>query len=180
VLTHTGPLQENSYVASLDMRLGKDEHPAKKPALIDRKWSPDHQWNLYYLDDGCILPYSDHFTHAWNTSPDTFAAHYRDAPPAPDILTDQKLLRVLERYDNAMSDLPSLKNGEMINRRNYDVVERCDVLAGLITYAEMGEGHEERLIALYNGCPRKPFGDTLDIAALRSELQGLPTLNRGR
>ena len=180
VFTYMEPLQENSYVVSLEMRLGKEEHPDTKPALIDRKWSPDHQWNLYYLDDGCILPYSDHFTHAWNTSPDTFVAHYHDVTPAVDILTDQKLLRVLERYDNAMSGLPNLKNGETINRRNYDVVERRDVLSGLLAYVTMGEEHQNQLIALYNDCSRKPFGDALDITVLQTELQALQALNHGK
>lgn len=180
VFSYLEPRQENSYVISLDMRLGKEEHPEKKPELIDRKWSGAHQWNLYYLEDGCVLPYSDHFTHAWNTSPDSFVAYYRDAPPAVDILTDQKLLRVLERYDNAMSGLPNLKSGAPAHRRNYDVVERRDVLAGLLAYGNMGNAHRDRLITLYEECSRKPFGNTLDVASLQAELQALQLLNHGK
>jgi DNA-directed RNA polymerase subunit H (RpoH/RPB5) len=162
VFTYMEPRQENSYVISLNMRLGKEEHPSTKPSKIDRKWSPDHQWNLYYLDDGCVLPYSDHFTHAWDTSPDTFVAHYRDVLPDVDILTEQKLSRLLERYENEMSGLPNLKNGEPVNRRNYDAVERRDVISGLRAYANMGEAHQERLETLYQQGSRKPFGPVLD------------------
>lgn len=167
VFTYVEPLQENTYIPTLDMRLNKEEHPKKKPDTIDRKWSPDHQWNLYYLDDGCVLPQSDHFTHAWSTSPDTYVAHYQKATPKPDILTASKLTRIMERYDNAMSELPNLKDGQLVNRRNFDAVERRDVLSGLIAYSSMGEEHQDRLIALYQAGTRKPFGDTLDIDRLK-------------
>ena len=43
VFTYVEPLQENTYIPTLDMRLNKEEHPKKKPDTIDRKWSPDHQ-----------------------------------------------------------------------------------------------------------------------------------------
>ena len=114
-----------------------------------------------------MLPQSDHFTHAWSTSPDTYVAHYQKATPKPDILTASKLTRIMERYDNAMSELPNLKDGQLVNRRNFDAVERRDVLSGLIAYSSMGEEHQDRLIALYQAGTRKPFGDTLDIDRLK-------------
>lgn len=173
VFTHVEPLQEDAYVITLDMRLGKEEHPAQKPAPLDRTWSAEHQWNLYYLDEGCALPFSDHLTYAWNTSPDSFVAHYQKALPAPDILTDLKLLRLLERYDNAMSELPALKNGNTVNRRNFDYVERRDVISGLLEYAQMGETHAARLVNLYADCLNKPFGNSLSIEVLHEYLNAL-------
>ncbi|MCK5861027.1 MAG: hypothetical protein KAH38_00990 [Candidatus Hydrogenedentes bacterium] len=173
VFTHVQPLQNNSYIITLDMRLGTEKHPPLKPELSDRTWSPEHQWNLYYLDEGCVLPFSDHFTYAWNTSPDTFVAHYQDMFPSPEILTDQKLLHILKRYENSMSELPLLKNGNPVNRRNFDYVERHDVISGLLDYATMGKPHETRLLTLYADCPRKPFGTDITLESLREMLNNL-------
>jgi len=174
VFIHTEPLQENSYVVTTGMRLGTEDRPGEKPPLLDRKWSPEHQWSILYLNEGCVKPYSDHFTYVWNTAPESFVAHYRDAKPAPEILTGQKLVRLMERYDNAMSGLPVLKNGETVNRRNYDYLERRDVIAGLVDYIGMGERHESRLVSLYENCARKPLGDNISRSTL-SDL--LDTLN---
>ncbi len=164
------PLQERSYVVSLDMRLGRKKHPKKKPERIDRPWSKDHQWNLCYLDEGGPEPFADHFTRAWNTGPDSFVAHYRDAQPAPEILGASKLRRLMERFQNDMSNRPVLNNGLPVNRRNFDAVERRDVIAGLLAYAALSPDHEQRLAELYQACPNKPFGDVLDATALRSAL----------
>ncbi len=173
VFTHVEPLQENSYVITLDMRLGKEEHPEKRPEPIERKWSQEHQWNLYYLDEGCALPFSDHFTYAWNTRPDSYVAHYRDATPAPDILTAPKLERLLERYDDALTVLPALNNGAEVNRRNFDDVERRDVIAGLLEYASLSEAHAARLRELYQAGTRKPFGAPLSGEMLQERLDTL-------
>lgn len=167
VHVETLPLQENSYIITLDMRLNKEPHPDKKPAAADRPWSQDHQWNLVYLDEGPPEPFADHFTWAWSVVPDSFVAYYRDAPPAPDILNAAKLERLLQRYTGAMGNLPSLADGTPANRRNFDAIEKRDVLQGLIHYAALSPDHEERLFSLYETSPLKPFGAHLDADVLR-------------
>ncbi len=166
VFVHVEPLPEHSYVVTLEMRLGAEEQPKQKPERVDRAWSREHQWNLYYLDEGCPKPFSDHFTYAWETAPDSFVAHYQKSAPAPKILNTHKLRRLLERYDNAVTELPHLKNGRFVNRRNFDHVERRDVIAGLLDYARLGKEHEMRLNELYQQGARKPFGETVSVDLL--------------
>ncbi len=174
---HVLPLQENSYVITLDMRLGKEPHPEEKPASMDRPWNPERQWNLCYLDEGPPAPFADHFTYAWNTTPKSFVAHYQLAAPGPEILNDAKLLHLMERYANAMSNLPTLRDGARVNRRNHDAVERFDVLAGLLRYAALSNDHEEHMETLYSQCALKSIGPTLNIQTLRQHLQELPIRN---
>ena len=70
--------------------------------------------------------------------PDSFVDHYRNAAPAPELLNAAKLERLLERYTGAMTRLPALKDGTLANRRNFDYLEKRDVLEGLAAYASLG------------------------------------------
>ena len=167
------PLQEHSYIITLDMRLNKAPHPGRKPALADRPWSPGHQWNFCFLDEGPPEPFADHFTWAWSTAPNSFVDHYQNAPAGPEILNGAKLTRLLERYEDAMTGLPVLNTGSAANRRNFDGIERRDVLSGLLAYASLGPKHEERLIVLYELSALKPFGPRLEMQSLRQELAEL-------
>ena len=161
------PLQENSYVVTTAMRLGAEERPDKRPESTDRPWSREHQWNFCYLDEGSPEPFADHTTWAWDTVPDSFVAYYQETPPGTEILNAAKLERLLERYTGNLSNLPALNNGAPVNRRNFEYVEKRDVLHGLIAYAELGPVYEERLIALYNEASLKPFGAQVTLDALR-------------
>jgi hypothetical protein len=173
VSTYIQPLQENSYKITPAMRLGQEEHPKHKPKKRDRVWSKNHQWNLYYLNEGPPEPYADHTTYAWNTSPDSYTAHYRDAAPIVDLLNADKLKWLLERYSNTMSNLPLIKNGTPIHRRNYDYVERLDVLEGLLTYAEWSEAHQNNLAALYAESGQKILGEAITPSTLRMLIKQL-------
>lgn len=167
------PLQENSYVVTTAMRLGAEERPDKRPAAADRPWSREHQWNFCYLDEGPPEPFADHTTWAWDTVPDSFVAHYQQTPPKPEILNAAKLQRLLERYTGNMNNLPILNNGTPANRRNFEYVEKRDVLHGLISYAELGSAYADWLTALYNEASLKPFGAQVTLDTLRHTLSEL-------
>lgn len=170
VFTALMPLQENSYIVTTAMRVGSEERPRKRPATADRPWSRDHQWNFCYLDEGPPQPFADHTTWAWDTAPDSFVDYYQDAPLQPELLNAPKLERLLERYTGTMKNLPVLKNGAPINRRNVDYIEKRDVLTGLIAYGTLGPAHAERLSALYGETPLKPFGEQIALDTLHSVL----------
>ena len=167
------PLQQHSYLVTTAMRLDKEPRPGQKPRAEDRPWSRDHQWNFCFLDEGPPEPFADHTTWAWDTVPDSFVDHYRNAAPAPALLNAAKLERLLERYTGAMTRLPALKDGTLANRRNFDYLEKRDVLEGLAAYASLGAPHAERLAALYAASAEKPFGQELTAEVLKHALAEL-------
>lgn len=166
-------LQEDSYLVTTAMRLGTEPRPGQRPETADRPWSRDHQWNFCFLDEGPPEPFADHTTWAWDTAPDSFVSYYRETPPKPEILNTAKLERLLERFTGTMTNLPCLKNGAPANRRNFDYLEKRDVLSGLIAYAELGSAHTERLAGLYTAASSKPFGAELNLDGIRQTLAEL-------
>ncbi len=173
VFTQVVPLQEHSYLVTPEMRLEKAPRPRKKPKALDRPWSRDHQWNFCFLDEGPPEPFADHTTYAWDMIPDSYVDWYQKAPVMPEILNEAKLQRLLERYTGNMNNLPALKDGALASRRNFDYVEKRDVLDGLISYAELGRPFEQTLITLYATASIKPFGTVVDISSLRRLLADL-------
>ncbi len=171
IATRVMPLQEHSYLVSTDMRLNKEPRPSKKPAAEDRPWSKEHQWNICILDEGPPEPFADHTTYAWDTVPDSYVDHHYNATPGPDLLNDAKLHWLLERYTATMNHLPLLRNGSPANRRNFDYLEKRDVLNGLLVFAKCAPACEERLNALYAASDLKPFGPVASLPVLRQLLE---------
>jgi hypothetical protein len=173
VWVHMQPLQEDSFEVTLPMFTKEEKKPEKRPKNIDRPWSKDHQWSLCYLDEGGPSPYASHATYEWDITPDSFVEAHRTATPPPGLLTASKLDRLMQRYAGQVRNLPKLADGQPANRLNYPDAEKRDVLAGLLDYAQLGESYAERLQSLYHETALKPFGDTLDLNALRSEYSGM-------
>ena len=169
VCVHMQPLQKNSFEVTLAMFNKEQKKPAKRPKDMDRPWSKDHQWSLCYLDEGGPSPYASHTTYEWDVSPDSFVEAHRTQTPPPELLTTAKLERLMQRYTGQMRDLPTLGDGRPANRLNYPDAEKRDVLAGLLDYADLGEAYAARLQSIYHETALKPFGDTLDVGALRNE-----------
>jgi len=142
------PLQENSFEVTFEMFQHPEKKPEQKPAPGEKIWSQDHQWSLFYANEGPPLPEASHVSHEWNMSGAGFWKHYRDAVPDPDILTAAKLKRLIERYEGTLSKLPALKDGTPVHRLSFPELERRDVLRGLRDYADLGQAHRDRLEAL--------------------------------
>jgi len=169
VFTRVMPLQEDSFEITLDMFKDSGNKPKRRPGNEDRPWSPDHQWSLLYLDEGGPAPQAGHTTFEWDLTPDSFVEHYQRAAPSPGILNAAKLEHLMRRYRGELANLPVLRTGKPANRLNYPVVEQRDVITGLLDYADLGPEHTARLESLYLECPVKPFGDSLNIGALRQQ-----------
>jgi len=173
VWVHMLPLQKNSFEVTLAMFSKEKKKPAKRPKNMDRPWSKDHQWSLCYLDEGGPSPYASHTSYEWHVSPDSFVEAYRTATPPPELLTQAKLDRLLRRYAGQLKDLPKLADGQPANRLNFPDAEKRDVLTGLLDYAQLGGEYAARLQSLYRETALKPFGDNLDLDAIRRELLGM-------
>lgn len=171
VFMQTMALQEHSYLVTTAMRLGQASRPKKTPETADRPWSKDHQWSFCVLDEGPPEPYADHTTYAWDTVPDSFVDYHYGTSPKPELLNDAKLQRLLERYADCINTLPALKNGTPANRRNFDALEKRDVVAGLLAFAECDPACEERLANLYAASALKPFGPQATVVVLRQLLE---------
>jgi hypothetical protein len=92
---------------------------------------------------------------------------HRDRPLPAGGLVAPKLDRLMQRYAGELEGLPRLASGEPANRLNFLPLERLDVVAGLIAFAESGPEHLARLASLYAECPRKPLGPAIDLDELR-------------
>lgn len=165
------PLQEDSYEYLLGYFTNEIRKPKKGPKNLDRPWSPEHQWNLCYLDEGGLTPYAAHTSYEWRTSPDSFVKAHQTHVAPPEILNSSKLDYLMQRYVGTIDVLPTLADGKPGNRLNYPVLEKLDVLTGLLDYAALGSAHAERLKSLYQSGARKPLGDVLDIEKIRSEVE---------
>jgi len=161
VFVHVEPKPAHSFVVTTEMMRDAKKLPKDKPENIDRAFSKDKQWTLFYMDEGGPEPFAGHTTCYWATSPDKFVAYYRDAKPAVSILNAAKMRRIMERHAGQLSGLPTLNDGKPANRLNYAAAERRDVETALRDYASLGPGYAEHLKALYAACPVKPFGETL-------------------
>ena len=163
---HVEPGQEGSFVITTEMMRDPKKQPKDKPKNIDRAFSKDKQWTLFYMDEGGPEPFAGHTTRYWATSPDKFVEYYRHAKPAVSILNAAKMKRVMERYAGQLSDLPMLNDGRPANRLNHADAEKRDVETALRDYASLGSEYAENLRTLYAACPVKPFGDTLPESVL--------------
>lgn len=158
---HVEPLPEDAFVYTREMVLDPKKMPKVKQKKIDRAWSPDHQWSLFYMDEGGPLPFAGHTSWNWSHGPESFVEHYRERVPAPSVMNAPKLLRLMERHAGELSNPPLLADGTPANRLNYPEVEQRDVRTALAAYAALGPEHAARLKALYAECPLKPLGETL-------------------
>ena len=169
VFVHIEPRQDKSFVISREMVLDPKKQPGDKPKDIDRPFSKDKQWSLFYMDEGGPEPFAGHTTCFWATSSDKFVEYYQKTKPAVSILNAAKLKRIMERHAGQLSDLPMLNDGKPANRLNYAAAEKRDVETALRDYASFGPEYAENLKALYAACPTKPFGETLPAAMLAQE-----------
>ncbi len=166
VFIHVQPKQEGSYVITGEMVLDPKKQPKDKPKDLDRPFSKDKQWSLFYMDEGGALPSAGHTSWCWNTGSDKFVRYFRDQKPAVSILNAAKLKRIMERHAGQLSDLPMLNDGRPANRLNYAAAEKRDVETALRDYAAFGPEYAENLKTLYAACPVKPFGETLPESVL--------------
>jgi hypothetical protein len=166
---HLQPPQEKSFEFTYERFKDKEKMPEERPEVLDRIWSKDRQWSLFYLDEGPPAPEAPHTTYFWNTSPDSFVQYYRETTPATDILNVANLERLLDRYRLDLKCLPHLEDGTPVNRLNYGNLEKRDVLQGLLDYASISSSHKTRLAELYETLEEKPFGEELDL----DEIHGL-------
>ena len=155
------PQQKGSFAFTREMILDPRKIPNEKPKSIDRPWSPDHQWNLCYMNEGPPLPIAGHNSMFWSTNADKFIQHYRNAPIPPDLLNGPKLEHLLRRWSGSLDRVPELNTGARANRLNHPDAEKRDVESALRTFAELGPDHVARLSALYRDCPVKPWGDSI-------------------
>jgi hypothetical protein len=100
-------------------------------------------------------------------------AHFRDNRPKPELLDEAKLDYLLRRYMDTFEKAPTLADGTPVNRRNFELLEKLDVITGLVDYAGLGSPYEARLCKLYAASERKPFGASLVIQDLRQECRSL-------
>ena len=168
------PRQERSFELTLGHFMGVEPKPKSGPDVLDRSWSPKHQWSLCYLDEGPPTPHAAHTSHEWVTWPKSFSTAQIETPIAPEALTAPKLVRLMERYARKRSNLPKLADGMPANRLNFPGVEQRDVIAGLLDYAGVSETHAKRLVELYADCPLKPLGDTIDLDLMQRRLREAP------
>jgi len=168
--TYIAPLQEKSFELTYDRFKDKDNMPKERPETLDRSWSKDRQWSLFYLDEGPPSPEAPHTTYFWNTSPDSFVSCHREKEPSPDILNEAKLDRLMQRYQMELEDLPLLKEGKPANRLSFAGIEKRDVVQGLIDFASMSPEHEKRLVDLYANLEKRPLGEKVDLNILQEAL----------
>jgi hypothetical protein len=163
------PLPENTYEFVMAMATKGQKQPAKKPAYRDLPWSSTHQWSFCLLDEGGPAPLAGHRRCIWSAFPDSFVAAHKQKPLCLALLNQAKLDYLLQRYMHQVDHAPKLADGNNANRLNYDLLEKRDVLAGLLDYASVGNAYARNLIALYGSASRRPFGTALDIASLQKQ-----------
>lgn len=165
------PLQKDSFEVTLEMFQDPAKKPSKRPKNQERPWSKEKQWSLVYLDEGPPTPYASHTSYEWSVSPDTFvAAHQQGGLGAP-LLNAPKLEWLMRRYARSLNHVPTLAEGKAANRLNFEIVERRDVLTGLIAYAASDPDCAARLEELYKVCPVQPFGASVTLERLRRALE---------
>jgi fermentation-respiration switch protein FrsA (DUF1100 family) len=163
------PLPQDTYEFLIGMATKGQKRPNKKPAYLDLPWSADHQWSVCLLDEGGPAPQASHRRYVWSAFPDSFIAAHRERPFGVALLNAAKLDYLLQRYMHQVEHAPKLADGRTANRLNYELLEKRDVVAGLLDYAGMGEAYARNLVALYATASRLPFGASLDIASLQKE-----------
>jgi acetyl esterase/lipase len=167
------PLADDMHEITLAHFLKEEEEPLAPPS-VDRPWDESKQWNIVVLDEGAPKPFSPHTRYNWRTHPDAFVDAHLKATPTLALLNPAKLDRLLQRYAGELEGLAILaKTGQPMNRLNYQPLEKLDVVAGLLDYADLSPAHAETLLQLYAVGDRKPFGDSIRIDVLREELQVL-------
>ena len=139
----------------------------------DKPWFAGVQWNLLYLDEGPPQPNAGHTVLNWALFPESYTAHYKSVTPSESILNAAKMRHLMERYTLTLSALPHLADGRLGNRLNFPLLEKRDVLTGLLDYARLGATHRNLLISLYRNCPVQPFGPEITVERLERELEAL-------
>lgn len=167
---YRAPLQKDTFEFTLEFFEHPEKMPKKRPEVLDRPWSKDHQWSLFYLDEGPPAPYAPHTSFFWVTLPNSFIKYYQGTVPSSDILNDAKLERLMQRYSLHLTDMPLLKEGKPINRLNFALLEKRDVLQGLLDYAKISNRHQAQLMKTYAKINLKPFGDVLNLEKIQDEL----------
>ena len=164
-------LQEGATEITLKHFLKEEKEPPA-PAKQPRPWSKDRQWSVVVLEEGPPAPHSPHTRYRWSLPPDEFVNAHREIQPALDLLTPEKLGRLIERYTGKLSNLPTLADGTVVNRLNFSELERLDVLTGLLDYASFGEAYQKRLAELCSTqADVEGFPTTVD--AIRAERDAL-------
>lgn len=169
---HSESRQEINYEITLERFMKSNPEPPAPPHK-ELWWSNDHQWSVVVLDEGTPAPYSAHTRYKWSLASETFVAHFRDNRPKPELLDEAKLDYLLRRYMDTFDKAPTLADGTPVNRRNFELLEKLDVITGLVDYAGLGSPYEARLCRLYAASERKPFGGSLAIQDLRQERRSL-------
>jgi hypothetical protein len=167
------PLPANTYEFLMAMATGVQKQPAKRPENLDLPWSTNHQWSFCLLDEGGPAPLAAHRRYVWSLSADSFVTAHKQKAFGVALLNQAKLDYLLQRYMHQLDHPPKLADGNNANRLNYEVLEKRDVLAGLLDYASVGETYARNLIALYSTASRRPFGTALDIASLQKQKDSL-------
>jgi hypothetical protein len=163
------PLPKDADEFLMSMATGRQKQPARRPENIDLPWSTNHQWSFCLLNEGGPAPLASHRRYIWSISPDSFVAAHKQKPFGVALLNQAKLDYLLQRYMCQLDHPPKLADGSNATRLNYDLLEKRDVVAGLLDYAGMGEAYARNLIALYSTASRHPLGAVLDIVALEKE-----------
>jgi len=168
----------DEYTTGDDMKLDRPLRGADESDQIDLPWSKEKQFSFVVLDEGAPLPHLGHTRYAWNITSKSFLQHNINRPIEPGQLNPAKLQRLLERFAGSLSDVAQLANGKKANRLNFQGLERRDVLASLVDYAELSSAHAKRLKDLYRDSSVKPFGKEVSIEHLKKLQSKLPTTRR--
>ena len=172
VWIHVEPPQTGACEVTLAHFLKKEPAPAAPP-FQERPWSPDYQWSIVVLDEGAPVPFAGHSRLNWRTSPESFVIAHTNQDLPVDLANGPKLDYLLQRYSAELTNLPVLADGQPVNRLSFEKLERLDVVAGLLDYAEVSRRHAKHLRSVYAEGARKPFGEELDVDWLRVEQSGL-------
>jgi len=169
---HSEPRQEINHEITLAQFMKTEAVPPAPPEK-DLWWSRERQWSVVVLDEGPPAPYSAHTRYKWSLSPDSFVTHFRHKEPGAGILTEAKLRHLLGRYMDIPDEAVTLADGTPVSRTNFEVLEKLDVITGLLDYAGLGSPYQARLCRLYAISERKPFGDSLEMQNLKQERRSL-------
>ncbi|MCX5759430.1 MAG: prolyl oligopeptidase family serine peptidase [Candidatus Hydrogenedentes bacterium] len=152
--------------------LGAQAKLSQKAKRVERPWSKERQWNIVILDEGPPIATSAHSRYAWNIAATGYLKAHRNSRATPQVLTPAKLAWLMHRYEGILPETVPLADGSPANRLNFDVLEKRDVVAGLLDYARIRPEHEARLKSLYAAGGVQPFGKELDLGKLESLLGG--------
>ncbi|MBU7005075.1 MAG: hypothetical protein HXS50_05870, partial [Theionarchaea archaeon] len=120
------------------------------------RWSKTKRFSIYVADEGYPEIYSGHSKYHHRQEDISFFEHHLSGPPGKGILTDDKLVQLMERFSGRWGDMGRQYDGEKswpIARGDHPHLEAWYVTSGLEAYIDSGPAHEKHLRRLYRRLP---------------------------